>query len=132
MYDNNKFDNVIVTNADGSHASIDPRFNPATAVTVGVSGQGVDVLDPPGSTEPPVVTTTGTNLFFIQQPTTAAVGATITPAVRVRLFDNTGLPLPAGVVVSVSLLNPPVGVLLSGTVTAVTDGPASQPSQTSR
>ena len=96
VYDDDKSNNVIVTNLDGSHASIDPRFNPATAVTLGVSGQGVDVLDPPGTTEPPVVTTTGTNLFFIQQPTTADVGAAITPAVSVRLFDNTGLAAAGG------------------------------------
>jgi hypothetical protein len=119
LYDDNKFDNVIVTNLDGSHASIDPRFNPATAVTLGVSAQGVDVLDPPGTIEPPVITTTGSNLFFIQQPTTADVGSSITPAVSVRVFDNTGAPL-SGVSVSMSLLNPPVGVVLSGTVSALT------------
>jgi hypothetical protein len=116
LYDDNKFDNVIVTNLDGSHASIDPRFNPATAVTLGVAGQGVDVLDPPGTTEPPVVTTTGTNLFFIQHPTLADVDTAIAPAVRVRVFDNTGAPL-AGVTVNLSLLNPPVGVSLAGDLT---------------
>ena len=97
-----------------------PRFNPATAVTLGVSGQGVDVLDPPGTTEPPVVTTTGTNLFFIQQPTAADVGTAIAPPVSMRVFDNNGAPLPAGVPVIVSLLNAPAGVVLSGTVSALT------------
>ena len=66
VYDSNRADNVTYTNPDGTTASIDPRFNPATVTTVGISGQGVDVLDPPGATEPPAVTTTGTNLFFLQ------------------------------------------------------------------
>ncbi len=120
LYDDDKSDNVIVTNPDGSTASIDPRFNPATVVTLGVSGQGVDPLDPPGATEPPVVTTTGTNLFFLQQPTAAAVDAVIAPAVRVRVWDNTGAPL-SGVSVEVSLQNPPAGAVLSGATTAVSD-----------
>ena len=118
VYDNNRFDNVIVTNLDGTTASIDPRFNPATVTTVGISAQGVDVLDPPGATEPPAVTTTGTNLFFLQQPTSVAPGALIAPPVRVRVWDNTGAPLP-GVTVSIALENAPSGVLLSGTTSAV-------------
>ena len=39
---------------------------------------------------------------------------------RVRIWDNTGAPLP-GVTVTIALDNPPVGVLLSGTTTAVAD-----------
>ncbi|MEZ5421235.1 MAG: LamG-like jellyroll fold domain-containing protein, partial [Vicinamibacterales bacterium] len=79
------------------------------------------VLDPPGATEPPAVTTTGTNLFFLQQPTNVSPGALIAPPVRVRIWDNTGAPLP-GVTVSIALDGPPAGVLLSGTTTAVADG----------
>ena len=120
VYDNNKFDNLVVTNLDGTTASIDPRFNPATVVTAAISGQGVDVLDPPGATKPPAVTTTGTNLFFLQQPTNVAPAPLIAPPVRVRIWDNTGAPLP-GVIVSIALETPPVGVLLSGTTTAVAD-----------
>lgn len=121
IYDNNRFDNITITNLDGSTASIDPLFNPATVITLGISGQGVDPLDPAGATEPPVITTTGTNLFFLQQPTTVAVpGAIITPAVRVRVWDNAGAALP-GVLVTMALDNPAPGLTLGGTTTAVTD-----------
>ncbi len=133
IYDNNRSDNVIVRNLDGTTASIDPRFNPNTVTTVGISAQGVDVLDPPGATEPPAVTTTGTNLFFLQQPGNVAPGAVMTSPVRVRIWDNTGAPLP-GATVSLALCGPqnpllpvvacpalPGGVTLSGTTTAVAD-----------
>jgi len=133
VYDNNRFDNVTYTNPDGTTASIDPRFNPSTVTTVGISGQGVDVLDPPGATEPPAVTTTGTNLFYVQQPTTVAPATAMAPPVRVRIWDNTGAPLP-GVTVSLALCGPqnpmlpvetcpavPPGVTLSGATTAVAD-----------
>ncbi len=121
VYDPSKNDNIIVTNLDGSTASIDPRFNPSTVVTTAISAQGVDEKDPFGATEPPAVTTTGTNLFYLEQPTNTAPGAPIAPSVRVRIWDNTGAPLP-GVTVSIALLDPhPVGVLLSGTTTAVAD-----------
>ncbi len=135
VYDDNRFDNVTYTNPDGTTASIDPRFDPSTVTTVGISAQGVDVLDPAGATEPPAVTTTGTNLFFLQQPTNTAPGAIINNAIEspvlVRLWDNTGAPL-GGVLVTVSLCGPPnplepadpcpappAGVLLSGATTAV-------------
>lgn len=120
IYDNDTSNNIIVTNPDGSTASIDPTFNPATVVTAAISGQGVDVLDPPGATEPPVVTTTGSNLFFLQQPSDVAPGAPIAPPVRVRVWSNNGAPLP-GVTIAIALDTPPVGVLLSGTTMAVTD-----------
>ena len=118
VYDDDTSNNLIVTNLDGSTASIDPAFNPKTVVTAGISGQGVDVLDPPGATEPPVVTTTGTNLTFLQQPVSALPGAAIAPAVRVRVWDNTGAVLP-GVAVTMTLQNAP-GATLSGNI-AVTD-----------
>jgi MBG domain len=119
VYDNDRSDNVIVTNLDGTTASIDPRFNPATVTTVGISAQGVDVSDPPGATEPPAVTTTGTNLFFLQQPTSVAPGALIAPSVRVRVWDNTGAPL-SGVTVNLALCGPQA--LLLPTVVADGDG----------
>jgi hypothetical protein len=138
VYDNDRSDNITYTNLDGTTASIDPRFNPATVVTAAISAQGVDVLDPPNATEPPAVTTTGTNLFFLQQPTNVAPGATIGGAsespVRVRVWDNTGAPL-SGVLVTVALCGapdplqpaepcpaPPAGVVLSGTPTRTADG----------
>ena len=79
VFDNDRSNNIIVTNLDGTTASIDPALNPATTLTAGIAAQGVDVgpgaLDPPGATKPPIVTTTGTNLFYLQQPTFAAPGA---------------------------------------------------------
>lgn len=80
VYDDDTSNNLIITNLDGTTASIDPAFNPKTVVTAGISAQGVDVLDPPGATKPPVVTTTGTNLTFLQQPLSALPGAPIAPA----------------------------------------------------
>ncbi|MFN7976933.1 MAG: LamG-like jellyroll fold domain-containing protein [Vicinamibacterales bacterium] len=118
VYDNDKSNNITITNLDGTTASIDPAFNPKTVVTAGISAQGVDVLDPPGATKPPVVTTTGTNLTFLQQPLGAAPGTPISPAVRVRVWDNTGAVLPS-VAVTINLQNAP-GATLSGNV-AVTD-----------
>ena len=124
VFDNDRSNNIIVTNLDGTTASIDPALNPATTLTAGIAAQGVDVgpgaLDPPGATKPPIVTTTGTNLFYLQQPTFAAPGAVMTPAVRVRVWSNAGLPLP-GVSVSMALVSPPAGVVLGGTTTAVSD-----------
>jgi hypothetical protein len=113
IYDPDRSDNITYTNADGSIASIDPAFNPRTEVTPGISGQGVDVLDPPGATQPPIVTPTGSNLFFLQHPTTAAPGAPIAPAVTVRAFDNTGAGL-SGVLVTMSLVTPGSGILSGG------------------
>ena len=118
VFDDDTSNNLIVTNLDGSTASIDPAFNPATAVTAGVSGQGVDVLDPAGATRPPVVTTTGTNLVYLQQPSNVIPGATMTPAVSVRVYDNAGTPLP-GVQVTIALVNAP-GAVLTGAL-AVSD-----------
>ncbi len=120
IYDNDASNNIIVTNPDGSTASVDPAFNPATTVTAAVAGQGVDILDPPGATEPPVVTPTGTNLFFLQQPTNVAPGVVIAPPVRVRVWSNNGAPLP-GVNIAIALDTPPPGVVLSGTTSATTD-----------
>ncbi len=48
VFDEDTSNNITVTNLDGSTASIDPAFNPETAVTAAISAQGVDILDPPG------------------------------------------------------------------------------------
>ena len=48
------------------------------------------------------------------------MGAPIAPPVRVRVLDDTGAVIP-GVFVSMSLLSPPEGVMLSGSVNAVAD-----------
>jgi hypothetical protein len=102
VFDDDTSNNLIIQTPKGP-VSIDPAFNPATTVTVGIAGQGVDILDPPGSTRPPVVTTTGTNLVFLQQPSNITPGGTITPPVSVRVYDNAGAPLPGAV--SVTLEN---------------------------
>jgi hypothetical protein len=124
VFDKDRSNNIIVTNLDGTTASIDPALNPASTLTAGIAAQGVDVgagtFDPPGATKPPIVTTTGTNLFYLQQPTFTAPGAPMTPPVRVRVWSNAGLPL-SGVTVSMALVNPPLGVALGGTTTAVSD-----------
>ena len=46
-----------------------------------------------GVTDPPIVTPTGSNLFFLQQPSNTAVNTPIAPPVRVRVFDNSGAAL---------------------------------------
>ncbi len=121
VFDEDTSNNVTVTNPDGSTASIDPAFNPTTAVTVGVAGQGVDILDPPGATRPPVVTTTGTNLVFLQQPTSLTPGAVMEPPVSVRVYDNAGQPLP-GVQVTLTLQNAGDAILSGGIATADASG----------
>ncbi len=138
VYDDDTSNNLIVgQRPDGRPITIDPAFNPRTVLTTAISGQGVDLLDPPGAIEPPAVTTTGTNLFFLQQPSNTAPGAIIgndtESPVRVRAWDNTGAPL-AGVAVSIVLCGPPDplhpadpcpaapgGVTLLGTTTRTSD-----------
>ncbi|MEP7118620.1 MAG: MBG domain-containing protein, partial [Acidobacteriota bacterium] len=126
VFDDDTSNNVIFTNLDGSTASIDPRFNPATVVTAGIAGQGVDVLDPLGATRPPVVTTTGTNLVYLQQPSTVLPGAIMTPPVSVRVYDNAGATL-AGVQVALTLLNAPGAVLSGGLAASNASGIATFP-----
>ena len=60
------------------------------------------------------------NVTFLQQPTTTAVATQIAPTVRVRVADNSDGVLP-GVLVTMSLVNAPPGVVLSGTTSAVAD-----------
>jgi hypothetical protein len=126
VYDPDSSDNIVFTNEDGSTASIDPAFNPQTQVTPGISAQGVDPLDPPGATQPPIVTPTGSNLFFLQQPTTTVLNGAITPAVTVRAFDNTGAGLP-GVLVTLSLAVPGTATLSGNTAMSAANGVASFP-----
>jgi len=60
------------------------------------------------------------NLTFVQQPTQTAGGQGISPAVTVRVTDNTGAVV-GSVVVAVAIGNNPAGGTLSGTTTATTD-----------
>ena len=98
--------------------SIDATVLPTEDVTPVVQQQSVNTEDAEaGVTDPPIVTPTGSNLFFLQQPTTTVVNATMAPPVRVRVIDNAGAALP-GVAVTLSLNVP--GVVISGNA-AVTD-----------
>jgi hypothetical protein len=98
--------------------SIDAAALPSEDVTPVVQQQSVNTEDArDGVTDPPIVTPSGSNLFFEQQPTTTTVNTTMTPPVRVRVIDNAGAALP-GATVSLSLNVP--GVVLSGNV-ATTD-----------
>jgi hypothetical protein len=119
VFDSDTSNNDLVTNADGSTASLDPSLNPANGLTVGISSQGVGTLLLPGTTNPPVVTPTGTNLVYVQQPSNALPGAVLVPPVKVRVWTNSGAPL-AGVTVTMTLVNAPPGAVLSGG-TAVSD-----------
>jgi hypothetical protein len=127
IYDNDVSNNITFTNPDGTTSSIDPALNPNTVVTPGVSGQGVDVLDPSGATEPPIVTPTGSNLFYLQQPTVAGPSAPIVPAVTVRAFDNRGATL-SGVVVTLALVEAGGATLTGNVATSDASGIATFPS----
>ena len=128
VVDPDRSDNITIVNERGETVTIDPAFNPATQITAGVASQAVpSEAAAAGVTEPPIVTPTGSNLIFLQQPTAAVAGSPVTPAVRVRVFDNAGTVLP-GVTVTMALANNPTGAALIGNV-AVSglDGIASFP-----
>jgi concanavalin A-like lectin/glucanase superfamily protein len=59
-------------------------------------------------------------ISFVQQPTQAAAGAAITPAVKVQLIDASGAVVP-GVLVTVAIGNNTGGGTLSGTTTVLSD-----------
>ena len=107
IYDRDPNDNVVITKADGTQVSIDKRFDPRTKVTPGVAAQAVDQgplsQDPPGATKPPIVTPNGTNMDYLWQPETAAVGELLGTTVEinevrsffpvsVRVWLNSGAP----------------------------------------
>ncbi len=130
VFDNDVSDNVLVPKLDANgnpildqngnpkFASIDAAALPSEDVTPVVQQQSVNTGDArEGVTDPPLVTPTGSNLFFLQQPTTTVVNATMTPPVRVLVIDNAGAAVP-GVAVMLSLNVP--GVVISGNA-AVTD-----------
>lgn len=98
VFDDDTSNNLIITNPDGTTGSIDPAFNPGTAVQAGISAQGVDILDPPGSTEPPVI---------VPPPPSDPVAATVTFTDLAAIFDGTPKPVtattnPSGLAVSVT------------------------------
>ena len=94
---------VVVTNQDGTTAIVPLAFVPNENVTPVVQQQSVNTEQvEEGVTDPPLVTPTGSNLLFLQQPTSTAVNATMAPPVRVRVIDNAGAAVP-GVAVTLSL-----------------------------
>ena len=110
---------VTVTNADGTTklVYIDPAFAPTTSATPTVSSQGVGTIQAAaGQTDPPLVTPTGSNLFFLQMPTNTAAGSVIAPTVSVQVRDNfTGRPV-VGATVVLSLGSPALDAFLTGNV----------------
>ena len=64
---------------------------PTEDVSPVVQQQAVNSDDAGGGlTDPPLVTPTGTNLFFLQMPTSAAPGTPLAPPVRVQVRDLAG------------------------------------------
>ena len=75
VFDDDTSNNLIITKGDGSTVSIDPAYAPTTGATPGVSSQGVGTEDKTaGKTDPPLVTPTGANLFFLQMPINGVAG----------------------------------------------------------
>jgi uncharacterized protein YjbI with pentapeptide repeats len=110
-------------NASVGGKTIDPLFVPST------SGQGGGltpfVVAQPVSTDSigsgGTVSRQPASVFFVQQPTSADLGAAITPAVTVQVRDQLGMPLP-GASVSMTLISPPaVPAVLTGGNAVTTD-----------
>ena len=114
VYDADRSNNVPVTDKNGKVSYVDPALNPTTAVTPAVSSQAVDTTQTATRTEPPLVTPTGANLFFLQSPTNALVGAAVVPAVSVQVRDNLSGLLVPGAPVTLSLATNPTGAILLG------------------
>lgn len=96
----------------------------ASSGTFGFQVQATDSSSPPQTTAPvplslTVFANTG-NISFVQQPTLTGTGQPISPAVTVRVIDNTGAVIPE-VAVTVAIGNNPSGGVLSGTATVFTD-----------
>ena len=122
VYDADKSNNVIIINDDGKAISVDPAFHPVTSVTPAVSAQPVSTQAvQEGNTEPPLVTPTGANLFFLQMPTNGFETVAIAPAVQVQVRDNlNGTPI-ANALVTLTLGNNPGNASLSGHIGVYTN-----------
>jgi len=108
-----------VTNPDGSTklVRISPAFAPNSGTTLAISSQGVGTAEASsGKLDPPLVTPTGSNLFFLQMPLDGVAGAPLVPAVRVQVRDNfTGTPI-SGAPVSLALHQNAGAAVLSGNI----------------
>ncbi|MEW6319979.1 MAG: right-handed parallel beta-helix repeat-containing protein [Acidobacteriota bacterium] len=128
VIDDDTSNNLIVINSKGEPVSVDPAFAPQQSVEPGVASQGVDPQDPPGSTTPPIKTPSGSNLFFLQQPTLALPGVPIAPAVTVQVRDNaSGVPVPGALVTLLLASNPGAAALAGNVATTGPDGIATFP-----
>ncbi len=120
VIDDDTSNNVPVTKPDGGVEYVDPSLVPSEDVSPAVQQQAVnsdDVDD--GLTDPPLVTPTGANLFFLQMPTDTVAGAPIAPPVSVQVRDLAGAVLP-GTTVTLSLGSLVLDASLSGNV-AISD-----------
>jgi uncharacterized repeat protein (TIGR01451 family) len=122
VVDDDASDNVTVLNERGEPVSVDPAFAPTTGTMPSISSQGVGTEDANNNqTDPPLVTPTGANLFFLQMPSNTLAGAAIAPAVRVQVRDNlTGTPVPMAPVV-LALGNNTGGAFLTGMTGVLAD-----------
>ncbi len=114
--------NTTVTVPCGSGTcSIPAALVPNEKVTPGIVSQPVGSEDAgDGVTEPPVVTPSGTNMYFIQSPTSVVAGAAIAPAVSVQVRDGAGVPVP-GASVTLAFGSNPEGATLTGAGPVSTD-----------
>lgn len=120
LRDSDLTNNVAVVNDKGETVFIDPAFVPGVTVSPVVVPQEIGTIPlAQGETEPPIITTDESTIFFLQQPGSALVGAPIGP-VSVQVRGKTGAPQP-GAIVTLSLGAGPSGAVMSGVTTAVAD-----------
>ena len=120
LHDIDPTDNVIIINDKGEPISVDSHFVPGTTLAPVVVAQEIGTEDlNNGVTTPPITTTDGSTMFFLNQPTTAVAGVVMSP-VRVQVRDQSGAVVP-GVDVTVSLGSNPTGTVLGGVLTVPTD-----------
>ncbi|MBY0493028.1 MAG: choice-of-anchor L domain-containing protein [Cyanobacteria bacterium] len=115
VIDDDLSNNLIITKPDGSTISIDPAFAPTASITPTVSSQGVGTDDKAaGKTDPPLVTPTGANLFFLHMPALGTSGEPLSPPLSVQVRDNlTGTPV-ANATVTLALGSNPGAATIAG------------------
>ena len=110
---------------------IDPAFRPDKLVAA-ISSQAVGTdAKSEGKTHSELVTPTGANLFFLQQPSTSQAGLAMAPPVRVQVRDNlSGTPVPGAEVTLTFGQNPSEAALSGAIATTDLDGIAEFPALT--
>jgi pentapeptide repeat protein len=120
LHDIDPTDNVIIINDKGEPISVDSHFVPGTTLAPVVVAQEIGTEDlNNGVTTPPITTTDGSTMFFLNQPTTSVAGVVMNP-VRIQVRDQSGAVLP-GVDVTLSLSSNPTETTLLGALTSTTD-----------